>query len=182
MEDRYVNISRVGINVSYPCNFMIIASTNPCPCGYYGSKEKKCICTEKQRQNYISKLSGPLIDRFDIQVRVPKINYKEMNSKNIETSCEIRKRVNNARKIQLKRYENEHLYSNSELTPILLDKYCVLSNDAKNALNIAFDKLKMSSRTYSKILKVSRTIADLDNKEKIQLKHVLEAIQYRNMK
>ena len=82
----------------------------------------------------------------------------------------------------MKRYENEHLYSNSELTPILLDKYCVLSNDAKNALNIAFDKLKMSSRTYSKILKVSRTIADLDNKEKIQLKHVLEAIQYRNMK
>lgn len=181
MEDRIVNISRVGINISYPCNFMVIASMNPCPCGYYGSKIKECTCTEKQRNTYRSRLSGPMLDRFDIHIQVPSIDYKKMNSKKGENSKTIRERVNNARKIQQERYKEYSIYSNSELTPGLIEKFCLLDEQTRDVLNTSLERLNLSARAYSKILKVARTIADLENKDNIELEHILEAIQYRSL-
>ena len=179
MEDRVVNISRAGINVSYPCNFMMVASMNPCPCGYYGSKIKECTCTENQRQNYRAKLSGPLIDRFDLQVQVSSIDSSKLREKNIENSITIKKRVNKAREIQSNRYKNEKIYSNSELTAKMLEKYCFLDNQIFKVLQEYLELYKLSNRAYSKILKVARTIADLAGEEKISLEHILEAMQYR---
>lgn len=181
MEDGKINISRVGMNISYPCNFMLVASMNPCPCGYYGSKEKQCICTEIQRKAYKSKLSGPMLDRFDIHIKVPSIKYKDINKNKTQTSEEIKNNVNNARKIQQERYREYSIFSNSELSPKLIEKYCNLENNAKEKLKIYFEKMKLSSRSYFKILKVARTIADLENKDKIQVQHILEAIQYRSL-
>lgn len=179
MEDKKINITRVETTVSYPCNFMTIASMNPCPCGYYGSKIKECTCTAIQRQNYRSKLSGPLIDRFDLQVQVSSIDYSKLREKNIEKSEDIRKRVSKARKIQLKRYKKDKIYSNSELTASMIEKYCTLDNETFCVLKEYLEAQKLSNRAYSRILKVSRTIADLDGKDKIELEHILEAIQYR---
>lgn len=181
IEDREINISRVGMNISYPCNFMIIASMNPCPCGYYGSKIKECTCSEKQRNAYRSKLSGPIEDRFDIHIQVPEMDYKKINSKQAESSEIIRKRVNKARKIQQKRFEKCAIYSNSEVTPRLIEEFCKLDKETTEILNKSIEKLNLSARAYSRILKVSRTIADLDAKENIGLEHVLEAIQYRSL-
>lgn len=181
MEDRVVNISRANINVSYPCNFMLLASMNPCPCGYYGSKIKECACTEKQRKNYISKLSGPMLDRFDIHIQVYPVDYKSIKEQPEESSAQIRKRVNIARKIQSNRYKDYFLYSNSELTPKLIEKFCKLNNETERLLNNSFRKLNFSARAYFKILKVARTIADLDEKENIESDHILEAIQYRSL-
>ncbi len=179
IEDRMINISRVGINVSYPCNFMAIASMNPCPCGYYGSKIKECLCTEKQRIAYRSRLSGPMMDRFDIHIQVPDINYKEMENEYSENSISIKERVNKARKIQSIRYEKLSIYSNSELTPSLIKKYCKLDEGAKIIFTNSLEKMKISTRAYSKILKVSRTIADLEGSRNIEVNHILEALQYR---
>jgi len=180
LEDRVVTISRVGASLTYPCNFMLIASMNPCPCGYLGSKEKACTCTQKQKDNYRARLSGPLLDRFDIHLQVPSIDYKKLRVKPGESSEEIKKRVDKARKIQLERYKDENIYSNSELTPKLMDEYCKLDNESNEILNKAFEKLNLSARAYSKILKVARTIADLDGSENIQKIHLVEAIQYRS--
>lgn len=181
MEDRAVNITRVGITVSYPCNFMVIASMNPCPCGYYGSKVKECTCSDVQRANYRSKLSGPLIDRFDLQIQVGSVDYEKLRDRKTESSSQIKKRVNRAREIQVKRYKEYGIYSNSELTSKMLEKYCKLDDETFKILKSYLEKLKLSNRTYTKILKVSRTIADLDEKENIELEHVLEAIQYRTL-
>lgn len=181
IEDREVCISRVGINVTYPSNFMLVASMNPCPCGYYGSKVKECICSERQRSIYRSKLSGPLMDRFDIQIQVYPVNYKELNRIKEETSKKIKERVNKARNIQKIRYKNYSIFSNSELTPKLIEKFCILDKESKNILEEYFNKLNLSARAYSKILKVARTIADLENRENIEIDHILEAIQYRSL-
>lgn len=179
MDDKQVNITRVETAVTYPCNFMTIASMNPCPCGYYGSKMKECTCTLNQRLNYRAKLSGPMLDRFDLQVQVTSIEYSKLKDKNTEKSEEIRKRVNKAREIQLKRYKEDKIYSNSELTASMIEKYCYLDNETFNVLEEYLKSQKLSNRAYSKILKVARTIADLEGKDKIKLEHVLEAIQYR---
>jgi len=160
---------------------MLIASMNPCPCGYYGSKIKECTCSERQRNAYKSKLSGPMLDRFDIHIQVPQIEYKKLQESSKETSRDIRKRVNNAKNIQLKRYKDCNIYSNSELTPKLIEKYCKLDPQTNNFLNTSIEKLKLSTRAYSKILKLARTIADLEQKEDIMLEHILEAIQYRSL-
>ena len=181
LEDRNVTISRVGASLTYPCNFMLVASMNPCPCGYLGSKEKQCTCTQKQKDNYKAKLSGPLLDRFDIHIQVPSVDYKKLETRNGESSEEIRNRVNNARNIQLERYKNDGIYSNSELTPKLIEQYCSLDKESNNILSLSFQKLNLSARAYSKILKVARTIADLDESENIQKIHLLEAIQYRSL-
>lgn len=179
MEDKQINITRVETTVTYPCNFMTIASMNPCPCGYYGSKIKECTCTIKQRQNYRAKLSGPMIDRFDLQVQVSSVNYSKLREKDIEKSEDIKKRVNKARKMQLNRYKKDKIYSNSELTASMIEKYCYLNNETFNILKEYMESQKLSNRAYSRILKVSRTIADLEEKEQIELEHILEAIQYR---
>jgi len=182
LEDRSVNISRVQAALTYPCNFMLIASMNPCPCGYYGSKEKECNCSREQIRNYMGKISGPLLDRIDIHIEVSSIKYEKLNQKeNVEPSSQIQERVNAARKIQQERYKEHHIYSNSELTPKLIEEYCKLDNNANQILNLAFEKLGLTARAYGRILKVARTIADLDNSPDISSKHLAEAIQYRNL-
>lgn len=182
LEDKVITISRVNASLTYPCNFMLVASMNPCPCGYYGSKDKECTCTPIMISNYIGKISGPLLDRIDIQVEVTPVKYKNLeNDKNIETSAQIKNRVNNARKLQQQRYATDKIYSNSQLTPRLIEKYCKLDNDSKNLMELAFNKLGLSARAYGRILKVARTIADLDKKENIEKEHIAEAIQYRSL-
>ena len=182
LEDKIVTISRVDLSTTYPCNFMFIASMNPCPCGYYGSKEKQCTCREDQIQKYIHKISGPLLDRIDIHIEVESVNYQKLESETpSESSNKIRERVNIARNIQIQRYKDYHIFSNSELTPKLISKYCKLSSKSKQILETAFNQLGLSARAYSRILKVARTIADLDNSPNIQTQHLTEAIQYRSL-
>lgn len=183
LEDRIISISRVNASLTYPCNFIFAASMNPCPCGYYGSKDKECTCTQTQISKYIGKISGPLLDRIDLHIEVQSVKYDKLNSSNkIETSKEIKERVNKARKIQLERYkEDNQIVSNSELTPKLIEKYCKLTNNGKKILEMAFEKLGLSARAYGRILKVARTIADLDNKTEIEEEHIAEAIGYRNL-
>ena len=182
LEDRNITISRVNATLTYPSNFMLIASMNPCPCGYYGSKEKECTCSEQAITRYIGRISGPLLDRIDIHIEVTPVKYEKLNSEEkVETSEEIRKRVNFARKIQLERYKEYNIFSNAELTPNLIEKYCKLDKKGKRILQNAFDTLGLSARAYGRILKVARTIADLDGKEKINVNHLAEAIQYRSL-
>lgn len=182
LEDRKVSISRVNASLTYPCNFMLIASMNPCPCGYYGTKEKQCNCSQRQIKNYMGKVSGPLLDRFDIQIEVKPVDFDKIKStKKEEKSEDIKKRVDKARKIQCNRYKEYNIFSNAELTPKLMEQFCILDENSKNLLEMSYEKLGLSARAYSKILKVSRTIADLDGKNNIEVKHVAEAIQYRNL-
>lgn len=182
LEDKIVNISRVNASLTYPCNFMFIASMNPCPCGFYGSKDKECTCTPQAISKYMGKISGPLLDRIDIQIEVTPVKYQKLdNTEKIENSEEIKNRVNKARKIQHERYINDNIYSNSQLTPKLIEKYCTLYKQGKKILEMAFEKMGLSARAYGRILKVARTIADLDEKESIQTTHIAEAIQYRSL-
>ena len=182
LEDRIVTISRVNATLTYPCNFMFVASMNPCPCGFYGSKEKECTCSMQAISRYMGKISGPLLDRIDIQIEVTPVKYQKLDSEErIETSEEIKNRVNNARKIQIERYCKYGIFSNSELTPKLIEKYCKLDSKARKVLQDAFEKLGLSARAYGRILKVARTIADLEKVENIEVKHVAEAVQYRSL-
>lgn len=181
LEDGKITISRVNSVLTYPCKFMMVASMNPCPCGFYGS-DKECNCSSQAIKKYIGKISGPLMDRIDIQVEVSSVKYDDLNSnQKEESSSEIKKRVENARAIQQKRYKEEHIFSNAELTPRMMDKYCKLDNQCKTILEKAFSKMGFSARAYGRILKVARTIADLDECENIRENHLLEAIQYRSL-
>lgn len=182
MEDGQVNINRLSGNIMYPCRFMLIASMNPCPCGYYGSKEKECTCSETAIHKYMNRLSGPLLDRIDIQVEVNPVQYVDLKENEVEeTSEEIRERVNKAREKQIERYKEYKIFSNSELNSKLINKFCILDSESEKLLHLAFERLKMSARAYTRILKVARTIADLDNSEEIKKKHIAEAIQYRSL-
>ncbi|MCI8699963.1 MAG: YifB family Mg chelatase-like AAA ATPase [Clostridia bacterium] len=182
LEDGNITISRVINTLTYPSKFMLIASMNPCPCGYYGSSEKECTCTSTMINRYLHKISGPLLDRIDIHIEVEPVKYQELdiNIKN-ETSEEIKKRVNTAREIQLERYKYLNIYSNSELDSSLIEKYCKLDFKGRQILESAFNKLGLSARAYTKILKVARTIADLDKSTNIEYKHIAEALQYRSL-
>lgn len=182
IEDKIITINRINSSVIYPCNFMFVASMNPCPCGYYGSKEKECTCNEKQVQKYMNRISGPLLDRIDIHIEVESVKYNDLkNFEKEETSKNIRKRVNNARNMQLDRYKKYGIFSNSELSTELIRKYCILSKESKKILERAFKQLGLSARAYMRILKIARTIADLDNSENIDTTHIIEAIQYRSL-
>ncbi len=182
LEDGIVTISRINGSLTYPCNFMFVASMNPCPCGYYGSSEKECTCSMQEITKYMGKISGPLLDRIDIQIEVTPVKYRKLeNEEPVETSQQIKQRVNKAREIQRARYKEEKIYSNSSLTPSLIKKYCKLDKESKNILEIAFNKLGLSARAYGRILKVARTIADLEASEQIQKSHIAEAIGYRNL-
>lgn len=182
IEDRTVTISRVSQKLTYPCNFMLIASMNPCPCGYYGSNKKECICSEQSINKYIGKISGPMLDRIDIHIEVNSVEYEKLNSKITgESSENIRKRVNDARNIQIERYRGEGIYSNAELNNRLIEKYCQVDEEGKRLLKSAFENLNLSARAYNKVLKISRTIADLDKSENIKSSHIAEAIQYRTL-
>jgi len=181
LEDREVSISRLNSVITYPCNFMLIAAMNPCPCGNYGSGET-CTCTRGAIEKYISKISGPLLDRIDIQIEVNKVKYQEIKKETKREKSEvIRERVNKARKIQLERYSESNIYSNSEMTPSLTERYCKLDERSENLLKGAFEKLRLSARAYNKILKVARTIADLRDRKNIEYEDLAEAIQYRSL-
>ncbi len=182
LEDGIVTISRVNATLSYPCNLMLVSSMNPCKCGYLGDAHRNCTCTESQIAKYRSKISGPLLDRIDIQVEVENVNYDDLSStQKSERSGDIKKRVNAARKIQLERYKNHHIYSNSQLDAGLLQEFCKLGDAENKILKAAFDNLGLSARAHSRILKVARTIADLENSENITKLHLAEAIQYRSL-
>lgn len=182
LEDGVVNISRVQASLSYPCKFMLIASMNPCPCGYYGSQDKECTCTPQAISKYMSKISGPLLDRIDIHIEVTPVKYNKLESSTpSESSQDIKIRVNKAREIQTERYKHYNIFSNSELTPKLINKYCKLDIQSKSLMENAFSKLNLSARAYTRILKVARTIADLDSSENIMQNHIAEAIQYRSL-
>lgn len=180
MEDGQVHISRINGTVTYPCKFMLVAAANPCKCGYYGDPTRTCTCSFRDAENYLSKLSGPLMDRIDIHIQVPTLKYSEIeNAKPEESSQEIKKRVDAARKIQLERYRRFGIYCNAHLTGSLIREFCKMDEEAKRVLREAFDKLNMSARAYDRILKVSRTIADMEEERLIRARHIAEAIQYR---
>jgi len=184
LEEGVITVSRVHATVSYPADFMLIAAMNPCPCGNFGSKHKECRCTSYQIQQYLNKVSGPLLDRIDIQVEMNDLTIEDIRtsaSEKSESSKDIKLRVNKARRIQLNRYENEGIFNNSQLGNKLLKKYCKLSDDVNILLERAFSSLKLSARAYNKMLKVARTIADLDGVQDIKKEHIAEAIQYRDM-
>ena len=182
LEDGNVTISRVNATLTYPCNIMLIASMNPCKCGYFGDSRRQCTCTPTQVNRYRSRISGPLLDRIDIQVEVSNVDYDDLSStENSETSAEIKKRVNKTRKLQLERYKDYNIYSNSQLDAGMLKKFCPLGEEENAILRAAFDNLGLSARAHSRILKVARTIADLEGSENIKSEHIAEAIPYRSL-
>lgn len=183
MEDREITISRAKMSVQFPANFMLVAAMNPCPCGYYNHPDRECVCKPGEVQKYLNKISGPLMDRIDLHVEVLPVPYNELSdSRRGESSAEIRERVIKARKIQEERYkEYPGIHSNAQMTLQLLQKYCGLDVAGRNALSNAMRRLGLSARAYDRILKVSRTIADLDGSERIQLGHLAEAINYRSL-
>lgn len=181
LEDGEVVISRTKHTVRYPAKFMLLGAMNPCPCGYLGDKEKQCTCTEYQISRYQSRLSGPLLDRIDLHVDVPRLTSEELlNTRSSgENSNDIRKRVVSARKIQAERYRNDGILTNSELTSKLIRKYCQIDKASAELLKIAAVKYQLSGRRYDRILKLARTIADLEGSENILQAHLMQALQYR---
>lgn len=182
LEDGVVNISRVSGALTYPCSVIFVAAMNPCPCGYYGHPTKKCICSDKAVAKYLNRISGPMLDRMDLHIEVPSVKFEELTSKEkAESSAQIKKRVNAARKIQQQRYKDYGINCNAKLTTSMLKKFCVLDDEASAFLKNSFDRLGLSGRAYDRILKVSRTIADLDGCENINVSHVAQAIRFRNL-
>lgn len=182
LEDGNITVSRVVGSMNYPAGFMLVAAMNPCPCGFFTDPQKECGCTPPQIQRYRSKVSGPLLDRIDIQVEVPALRYQELASKDAgEPSSAIRQRVNAARQIQLARFQKRNLHANAQMGTRDIKKYCAVKPEAEKLLEVAINKLGLSARAYSRVLKVSRTIADLEGSEDIQPSHVSEAIQYRSL-
>ena len=182
MEDGHITVARNALTVQYPANFNLVASMNPCPCGYYGSTTNQCKCTPAAIHSYLSKISGPLLDRIDLHIEVDAINYEELTQRELEEpSSEIKKRVNKAREIQLNRFKDSKIYSNSKMSEKEFREYCNLDKECTDLIEMAFRKLNMSARAYNRILKVARTIADLEGSENIKKSHLLEAIQYRSL-
>ncbi|MFI3300002.1 MAG: YifB family Mg chelatase-like AAA ATPase [Candidatus Gastranaerophilales bacterium] len=181
LEDGEIVISRAKHSIKYPANFMLLGAMNPCPCGFLGDKEKQCTCSEFQINRYLSKLSGPLLDRIDLQIEVSRLNTKELMEVNSaeESSTTIRDRVVKAREIQALRYKNEGILTNSELSSKLVKKYCQIDEKSQELLKIAVVKYQLSGRRYDRVLKIARTIADLDSSENIQQTHLMQALQYR---
>ena len=182
LEDRQVTISRVSGSVTYPCSFMLIAAMNPCPCGYFGHPTRQCICNPKQVKNYLSKVSGPLLDRFDIHVEVAPVEFTDLSSKRQEeSSAEIRRRVQAARDIQNERFKGTSITCNARITSDVLQKFCPMTDTAEQVLKGVFDKLGLSARAYDRILKVARTCADMQGSEVIGKEHIAHAVQYRSL-
>lgn len=182
LEDRKITVARVNATLTYPCNIMLVASMNPCKCGYFGDPKRACTCSPGEIKKYISKISGPLLDRIDLHTEVSSLSYDELAGKaKAESSSEIKKRVNRARAIQKKRYEGLPIHSNAELYPALMREFCALGKEENKVLKSAFEAMGLSARAYDRILKVSRTIADLDGSESIRSEHIMEAIQYRTL-
>ena len=183
LEDSRVTVSRSKLSLEFPANFMLAAAMNPCPCGYYTDPNKECTCTQQSIQKYMAKISGPLLDRIDIHIEVPAVKYKDLSKDDrSESSIKIRERVINAREIQLNRYKTiPNVYNNGDMGSKEVRRYCKLDSSGEELLKMAMTKLGLSARAYDRILKVGRTIADLDQSENIQPQHISEAIQYRSL-
>ncbi len=182
IEDGTITISRVSGSLTYPSEIMLICAMNPCPCGYYGHPTKKCTCSKGMPAKYLSKVSGPLLDRMDIHIEVPQVDFKKLSDEEKgESSADIKKRVNEAKLIQNRRFEGTNVTSNAKMTPEMTRKYCRLNEQCKTMLEKCFEQLDLSARAYDKILRVARTIADLDKSETIELEHITEAVQYRSL-
>lgn len=182
IEDAKITISRAGQKCTYPCSIMVVAAMNPCPCGYYGDNTHKCSCSDVKIKNYLNKISGPLLDRFDIHVEVPPVTFDELRS-NIheESSASIKKRVNEAREIQRERFKGSKTLCNAKINAEQFEKVCIIDKDAENTLKKSFNDLGLTARAYDRVLKVARTIADLEKSEIINSSHVLEAVQFRSL-
>ncbi len=182
MEDGRVSISRVSAALTFPSVFMLIASMNPCPCGFFNDPVKECTCTPTAIKKYLSKISGPLLDRIDIHIEVSPVKYSELEDDgSTERSSTIKGRVNRARGVQLERYKNEDIFCNAQLKASMIKKYCKVGNDGKRILRKAFESLGLSARAYNKVLKIARTIADLEGRNEISRDDIGEAVQYRSM-
>ncbi len=183
MEERRVTISRATIALDFPCSFMLIAAMNPCPCGYYNHPERECTCPPGTVQKYLNKISGPLLDRIDLHVEVTPVPFSELSSsKESESSAKIRERVIHARNIQDERYKDDPgIYCNAQINSRILKEICIINQIGQNLLKRAMERLNLSARAYDRILKVARTIADLDSSEEIKNEHLAEAIQYRSL-
>ena len=182
VEDGMVTIARAAVTLTYPASFMLVCAMNPCPCGHLGDILKECMCTPPMIQRYRSKISGPLIDRIDIHVDVPRVRFGELrDERKGETSCEVRDRVNAARRTQAGRFKGTGIYSNSRMSSKQLKKYCHVGDESIRLLESVVEKLGFSARAYTRILKVARTIADLEGLEAILPSHIAEAVQYRTL-
>ncbi len=183
LEDGQITISRAKFTVEYPASFMLVSSMNPCPCGYYNHPDKECVCSPGIVQKYLNKISGPLLDRIDIHIEVVPVPFKKLADNRVsESSSDIRKRVMQARKIQNERFKNyKNIYSNAQMSSKQVREYCEIDENGRNLLKNAMEKLGLSARAYDRILKVSRTIADLETYENISVVHLAEAIQYRSL-
>ncbi len=182
LEDGQVTISRASASLTFPARFMLAAAMNPCPCGFFGDTTRECTCTPTMIQRYVSKISGPLLDRIDIHIDVPAVKYSDLSSKAPgEPSESIRERVTRARKAQQTRFQAEGVYSNAQMTPRLIRRHCEIDDDSRRHLEHAMTRMGLSARAYDRILKVSRTIADLEGSESIKASHISEAIQYRSL-
>lgn len=182
MEDGKISISRASGSLTFPAKFMMVASMNPCPCGYLGDPTHECSCSQGQIDKYLGKISGPLLNRIDIQIEVLPVKYDDLKDmKAEESSAAIKKRIVKARNIQRERYRNIGILTNSELSTKGISKFCKVNKESEILLKNAFETLGLSVRAYNKILKVARTIADLENYENIETKHIAEAIRYRSL-
>ena len=182
LEDGKVTISRVAGSLTYPSSIMLVAAMNPCPCGFFGHPTRQCTCAPSAVHKYLNKISGPMLDRIDLHVEVPPVDYNALSSNaNEETSAQIKERVNKAREVQRERYKGTGISCNARLTPDMLKKYCVLTKEASEYLELAFERLGMSARAYDRILKVARTIADLDGSQNIEKQHIFSAISFRSL-
>ncbi len=182
LEDGMVTISRAVTSITYPACFMLMAAMNPCPCGYFGDQQMECSCTPIQINKYRAKVSGPLLDRIDIHVEVPPVKYKELSDDaGGESSSVIKERVNSAREIQKRRFKGKGIYSNSQMSSTQVRKHSRPDAEGLKLLETAIDKLGLRARAYDRILKVSRTIADLEESENVLSQHISEAIQYRSL-
>jgi magnesium chelatase family protein len=183
LEDGQVTIARAALSVSFPARFMLAAAMNPCPCGFFGDATRECHCTPPQIQRYVSKISGPLLDRIDIHIEVPAVKYKELRGEvEVESSARVRERVDGARSRQLERYATEKkVFANAQMPPRLIRKFCAIGAEGEKLLETAIQRLGLSARAHDRILKVSRTIADLEASPGIEPRHLSEAIQYRTL-
>ncbi len=182
IEDGQVSIARAAGSITYPTDFMLVAAMNPCPCGYRSDPKRECTCTPPMIKKYVSKISGPLLDRIDIHIQVPSVEYKELSSEaGGESSSKIRQRVEQARQVQLGRFESSRIFFNAGMNTKQLKQYCRLDDASKQIMALAIDKMGLSARAHDRILKVSRTIADLDGMESLTAEHVAESIQYRSL-
>lgn len=187
MEERRVTISRAKVSIDYPANFMLVASMNPCPCGYFNHPEKECVCGPGIVHRYLSKISGPLLDRIDLHVEVVPVSFDEMTAnRKTETSDEIRERVVQARTIQANRFKQQeyiyiYIYCNAMMPSNMVKEVCAVNEAGKALLKTAMERLGLSARAYDRILKVSRTVADLAASEEIKVEHLAEVIQYRSL-